>query len=136
MVLASRKFKFGNLKVCYTMKFILIHLFAGCYVHNHSMSQSLLLVQTSSDGNQNEVRGATSASYMLSVDDIGFLISVSCEPVRNDWARGPIVISEQIGPIVPGKYISFHLHIGQFCEDLSFPLALQTAGKFLLFTLL
>lgn len=67
--------------------------------------------RTSSDGNQNEVRGATSASYMLSVDDIGFLISVSCEPVRNDWARGPIVISEQIGPIVPGPPICRSLEI-------------------------
>lgn len=82
------------------------------------MSQGLLLVQTSSDGNQNEVRGATSATYMLSVDDIGFLISVSCEPVRNDWARGPIVISEQIGPIVPGKSNSFRFHIRKFCEEL------------------
>lgn len=72
------------------------------------------MVQTSSDGTQNEVRGATSATYMLSVDDIGYLISVSCEPVRNDWARGPIVTSEQIGPIVPGKNSSFHLHMGKF----------------------
>ena len=100
------------------MKFILIRLFAGWCVHNHSMSQGLLLVQTSSDGNQNEVRGATSATYTLSVDDIGFLISVSCEPVRNDWARGPIVISEQIGPVVPGKPNSFYLHVGKFYEEL------------------
>ncbi|GLT68497.1 hypothetical protein SLA2020_407210, partial [Shorea laevis] len=56
----------------------------------------------SSDGMQCEIRGATSASYMLSVDDIGFFISVSCEPVRADWARGPIVLSEQMGPIIPG----------------------------------
>ncbi|KAF3614740.1 hypothetical protein FXO38_35488, partial [Capsicum annuum] len=42
------------------------------------------------------------SSYKLSIDDIGSFISVSCEPVRNDWARGPIVISEQVGPIVPG----------------------------------
>ncbi|KAE8647759.1 187-kDa microtubule-associated protein AIR9 [Cucumis sativus] len=67
--------------------------------------------RTSSDGNQNEVRGATSATYTLSVDDIGFLISVSCEPVRNDWARGPIVISEQIGPVVPGPPICQSLEI-------------------------
>lgn len=58
--------------------------------------------RTSSDGMQSEVRGATAASYVLSVDDIGFFISVSCEPVRSDWARGPIVLSEQIGPIIPG----------------------------------
>ncbi|MCI36321.1 protein phosphatase 1 regulatory subunit, partial [Trifolium medium] len=45
--------------------------------------------------------GATGASYMPSIDDIGFFISVSCEPVRSDWARGPIVLSEQIGPIIP-----------------------------------
>ena len=40
---------------------------------------------------------------MLAVDDIGFFISVSCEPVRSDWARGPIVLSKQIGPIVAGS---------------------------------
>ncbi|KAK9267176.1 hypothetical protein L1049_009596 [Liquidambar formosana] len=56
----------------------------------------------SSDGTQSEVKGATTASYMLSVEDIDFFVSVSCEPVRSDWARGPIVLSEQIGPIIPG----------------------------------
>ncbi|KAF2317884.1 hypothetical protein GH714_041204 [Hevea brasiliensis] len=58
--------------------------------------------RTSSDGTQSEIRDATAMSYELSIDDIGFLISVSCEPVRSDWARGPIVVSEQIGPIIPG----------------------------------
>ncbi|XP_050287911.1 187-kDa microtubule-associated protein AIR9 isoform X2 [Quercus robur] len=58
--------------------------------------------RTSSDGMQSEIWGATTASYMLSVEDIGFFVSVSCEPVRSDWARGPIVLSEQIGPIIPG----------------------------------
>lgn len=60
-------------------------------------------MQTGSDGSQAEVSGATTSSYMLSVDDIDSFISVSCEPVRSDRARGPIVVSEQIGPIVPGK---------------------------------
>ncbi|KAL0011814.1 hypothetical protein SO802_006922 [Lithocarpus litseifolius] len=58
--------------------------------------------RTSSDGMQSEIWGATTASYMLSVEDIGFFVSISCEPVRSDWARGPIVLSEQIGPIIPG----------------------------------
>ncbi|XP_050222045.1 187-kDa microtubule-associated protein AIR9 isoform X2 [Mercurialis annua] len=58
--------------------------------------------RTSSDGNQVEIRGATTAAYRLSIGDIGFFISVSCEPVRRDWARGPIVVSEQIGPVIPG----------------------------------
>uniref|UniRef100_A0A5B7C371 187-kDa microtubule-associated protein AIR9 n=1 Tax=Davidia involucrata TaxID=16924 RepID=A0A5B7C371_DAVIN len=58
--------------------------------------------RTSSEGTQSDVTGATTSSYMLSVDDIGFFISVSCEPVRSDWARGPTVLSEQIGPIIPG----------------------------------
>ncbi|KAL0398272.1 UNVERIFIED_CONTAM: microtubule-associated protein AIR9 [Sesamum radiatum] len=59
--------------------------------------------RTSSNGTHSEISGATSSSYMISVDDIGFFISVSCEPIRNDWARGPIVLSEQVGPIVPGN---------------------------------
>ncbi|KAG1368409.1 putative 187-kDa microtubule-associated protein AIR9 [Cocos nucifera] len=57
---------------------------------------------TSSDGTQKEIKGHTAASYTLTFDDIGFFVSVSCEPVRNDWARGPIVVSEYIGPILPG----------------------------------
>lgn len=59
-------------------------------------------MQTSSDGTKKEIAGATVASYMPSIDDIGSFISVSCEPVRSDWARGPMVLSEQIGPIMPG----------------------------------
>ncbi|KAL1560501.1 187-kDa microtubule-associated protein air9 [Salvia divinorum] len=58
--------------------------------------------RTRSDSTHDEIKGATSSSYMLSVEDIGFFISVSCEPIRNDGARGPIVLSEQVGPIVPG----------------------------------
>ncbi|KDP34944.1 hypothetical protein JCGZ_09232 [Jatropha curcas] len=58
--------------------------------------------RTGSDGSQCEIRGATAESYILSIDDIGFFISVSCEPVRSDWARGPIVVSEQFGPIIAG----------------------------------
>ncbi|KAK6932089.1 hypothetical protein RJ641_001713 [Dillenia turbinata] len=58
--------------------------------------------RTSSDGSQSEVNGATTASYMLSIDDIGCFISVSCEPIRSDWARGPTVLSEQVGPIIAG----------------------------------
>jgi len=65
-------------------------------------------MQTSSDGTKKEIVGATTASYMPSIDDIGSFISVSCEPVRSDWARGPMVLSEKIGPIIPGtKHILF-----------------------------
>ncbi|KAG5105911.1 hypothetical protein JHK82_042881 [Glycine max] len=60
-------------------------------------------LRTSSDGTKKEIAGATVASYMPSIDDIGSFISVSCEPVRSDWARGPMVLSEQIGPIMPGS---------------------------------
>lgn len=73
------------------------------------MNNSYLVLQTSSDGSQSEIKGATTASYMLSLDDIGFFVSVSCEPVRNDWARGPIVLSEQIGPIISGKSLIYLL---------------------------
>lgn len=66
-------------------------------------------LQTSSDGVQSEIVGATDASYSLSFDDIGFLVSVSCEPVRSDLARGPIILSEHIGPVLPGNisYLQF-----------------------------
>ncbi|XAR72534.1 hypothetical protein NMG60_11019208 [Bertholletia excelsa] len=73
--------------------------------------------RTSSDGNLSEVKDASTSSYMLSVDDIGFFVSVSCEPVRNDWARGPIVLSEQIGPIIPGPPTCQSLElVGSFVE--------------------
>ncbi|KAL0844289.1 hypothetical protein Bca101_017535 [Brassica carinata] len=58
--------------------------------------------RTNSDGTPCEIKGATTSSYLLSVDDIGFFISVSYEPVRDDWARGPTVISDITGPIVAG----------------------------------
>jgi len=61
-----------------------------------------LCLQTSPNGEQREIKGATTASYNLSCSDIGFLVSVSCEPVRSDWARGPIMLSEHIGPVLPG----------------------------------
>ncbi|KAM7505783.1 hypothetical protein LguiB_004687 [Lonicera macranthoides] len=73
--------------------------------------------RTSSDGTQTEVKDVATSSYMLSVDDIGFLMSVSCEPIRSDWARGPIVLSEQIGPIIPGPPTCHSLEFrGSFVE--------------------
>ncbi|KAF7138111.1 hypothetical protein RHSIM_Rhsim07G0133800 [Rhododendron simsii] len=63
------------------------------------------------------VKDATTASYILSVDDIGFFVSVSCEPVRSDWARGPIVLSEQIRPIIIGPPTCQSLKfLGSFVE--------------------
>ncbi|XP_073129269.1 187-kDa microtubule-associated protein AIR9 [Henckelia pumila] len=58
--------------------------------------------RTISTGTQSEISGAIASSYTLSVDDIGFFVSLSCEPIRNDGASGPIFHSEQVGPIVPG----------------------------------
>ncbi|KAL8108441.1 187-kDa microtubule-associated protein AIR9 isoform X1 [Apium graveolens] len=58
--------------------------------------------RTRFDGTQTEIKDVATSSYMLSGDDIGYCISVSCEPVRTDWARGPTVLSELTGPVVPG----------------------------------
>ncbi|XP_022035556.1 187-kDa microtubule-associated protein AIR9 isoform X1 [Helianthus annuus] len=88
--------------------------------------------RTSSDGMQKEVPDAATSSYMLSADDIGFFVSVSCEPVRRDRARGPIVLSEQIGPIIPGPPTcqSLELH-GSFVEGgrLTFTASYSGGGK-------
>lgn len=87
--------------------------------------------RTSSDGTQSELKDVTGSSYTLSLEDIGFLISVSCEPVRSDWARGPIVLSEQIGPIIPGPPTCRSLELlGLFVEGerLSFS-ATYTGGE-------
>ncbi|XP_068657633.1 187-kDa microtubule-associated protein AIR9-like isoform X2 [Aristolochia californica] len=67
---------------------------------------------TSPDGTVREIKSASAVSYTPSKDDIGCFISVSCEPVRSDWARGPAVISEKVGPILPGPptCLSLELH--------------------------
>ncbi|XP_074276682.1 187-kDa microtubule-associated protein AIR9 [Silene latifolia] len=67
--------------------------------------------RTDSEGKQTEINGATTSMYSLSIDDIGCFVSVSCEPVRSDWARGPTVLSEQLGPVLPGL---------PTCEELTF----------------
>uniref|UniRef100_A0A0D9WVG8 Ig-like domain-containing protein n=1 Tax=Leersia perrieri TaxID=77586 RepID=A0A0D9WVG8_9ORYZ len=59
-------------------------------------------ILTSSDGTQKEIEGATSSSYALSCNDIGFYISVLCEPVRSDGVHGFLVSTEESGPILPG----------------------------------
>ncbi|XP_047148992.1 187-kDa microtubule-associated protein AIR9 isoform X1 [Vigna umbellata] len=88
-------------------------------------------LRTTPDGTKKEIAGATDASYMPSIDDIGSFISVSCEPVRSDWARGPMVLSEQIGPIVPGPPTCHSLEfLGSMIEGqhLSFN-AVYTGGE-------
>lgn len=80
--------------------------------------------RSDSGGQQMEINGAITASYTLSVDDVGHYISVSCEPIRSDWARGPVVLSEQFGPIDPGP---------PSCEALSFS-GSMTEGERLTFS--
>ncbi|KAI3741535.1 hypothetical protein L1987_59209 [Smallanthus sonchifolius] len=88
--------------------------------------------RTSSDGMQTEVADAVTSSYLLSADDIGYFISVSCEPVRKDRARGPIVLSEQIGPISPGpptcQSLEFHGSLVEG-ERLTFIASYSGGGK-------
>lgn len=85
--------------------------------------------RTSPDGTQYEIRGATSASHMPSFDDIGCFISVSCEPVRADWARGPIVLSEQLGPVAPGPPTCHSLEfVGSLIEGQRLSVAVSYSG--------
>ncbi|KAI8543071.1 hypothetical protein RHMOL_Rhmol08G0189800 [Rhododendron molle] len=62
------------------------------------------LVTTSFDGNQTEVKYATTTSYILSVDDIGFFVSVSCEPVRRPPTHQSLKI---LRSFVEGQRLSF-----------------------------
>lgn len=62
--------------------------------------------QTSPDGVVTEIEGSKSAFYKVSCSDIGFLIYVSCKPIRNDGVHGHTVTSEHIGPIIPGMLIT------------------------------
>ncbi|KMZ63756.1 hypothetical protein ZOSMA_39G00270, partial [Zostera marina] len=57
------------------------------------------------NGITNEIEGARDSSYLLSYKDIGSMLCVSCEPIRNDGARGSTVISHLVGPILPGPPI-------------------------------
>ncbi|KAI6706023.1 hypothetical protein NL676_008985, partial [Syzygium grande] len=85
--------------------------------------------RTSPDGTPYEIRGATSSSYMPSFDEIGCFISVSCEPVRADWARGPIVLSEQIGPVAPGPPTCHSLEfVGSLIEGQCLSVAVSYSG--------
>ena len=53
-----------------------------------------------------EIEGASTAYYTLLYDDIGYAVYVSCEPARNDGTRGPTVLSERVGPVLPGLLYS------------------------------
>ncbi|CAA6657906.1 unnamed protein product [Spirodela intermedia] len=77
-----------------------------------------------SDGVEKEIKGASAACYTPSSDDIGCTIYVSCEPVRNDGACGPTVLSELVGPVLPGP---------PACHSLKF-LGSMTEGERLSFT--
>ncbi|KAH9288233.1 hypothetical protein KI387_032350, partial [Taxus chinensis] len=87
---------------------------------------------TSPDGTQHEIKGATSTSYTVHKEDIDGLICVSCEPIRMDGARGAIVKSQCIGPILPGppSCESLQLH-GQSVEGgcLSFSVVYKGGEK-------
>eukprot|EP00250_Pteridium_aquilinum_P034177 c7193_g1_i1 orf=271-5415(-) len=54
------------------------------------------------NGLHHEIKDATLSSYMVHTDDIDCFICVSCEPVRVDGVKGCVVVSQAIGPIVPG----------------------------------
>lgn len=76
------------------------------------LNKFMIHLQTSPEGIQSEIGGVTTSTYTITINDIGFLISVSCEPVRSDLVRGPIVISEYIGPIVPGmSVLALRIHM-------------------------
>ncbi|XP_024515548.1 187-kDa microtubule-associated protein AIR9 [Selaginella moellendorffii] len=57
---------------------------------------------TSPDGTQREIRGATDVTYTLKLEDVHGLVCCSCEPVREDGVRGPISVSQLLGPVLPG----------------------------------
>ncbi|XP_072951631.1 187-kDa microtubule-associated protein AIR9-like [Typha angustifolia] len=85
---------------------------------------------TSSDGTQSEITGIRTGSYTLTCDDIGFLVSTSCEPIRSDGARGPVVFSENIGPILPADPRGSELVLpGCFEDEEIIPLKTYYGGK-------
>lgn len=61
-------------------------------------------MQASPDGTQREIKGATNYTYTCQTEDLDGSLCVSFEPIRSDGARGPVVVSEMFGPVLPGKY--------------------------------
>eukprot|EP00250_Pteridium_aquilinum_P019691 c24537_g1_i1 orf=188-5938(+) len=59
--------------------------------------------RASPDGTQREIKGATSHIYMCHNEDLDGFLCVSCEPIRSDGARGPVVVSEPFGPVLPAS---------------------------------
>lgn len=59
--------------------------------------------RASPDGMQREIKGATSTRYKCQPEDFDAYLCVSYEPVRSDGARGPVVVSEPIGPVLPAS---------------------------------
>lgn len=55
---------------------------------------------TSPDGTQREIKGATGYIYTCRTEDIDGLLCVSCEPTRSDGAKGSVVVSQPIGPVL------------------------------------
>ncbi|MCO5582339.1 hypothetical protein L7F22_036233 [Adiantum nelumboides] len=53
-------------------------------------------------GLHNEIPEAICSSYRVRKDDITSSICVSYEPVRADGVKGPVVVSQAIGPVLPG----------------------------------
>lgn len=82
---------------------------AKCYVC-YLVDWEYFWVQTSPDGWQNEIKGATTASYILSCSDIRFLLSVLCEPARCDRASGLFCFLNMFVPLllVCWPHSSFH----------------------------
>ncbi|KAH7307676.1 hypothetical protein KP509_22G071800 [Ceratopteris richardii] len=52
------------------------------------------------DGTQLEIRGATENTYTCQAEDLDGFLVVSYEPLRSDGARGQLVVSEPIGPVL------------------------------------
>lgn len=69
-------------------------------VEGHSKMQWFL---TRPDGTQRQIKGATDCTYTVRTEDIDGLLCVSCEPIRSDGAKGPVVVSHPIGPVVPAS---------------------------------
>lgn len=57
---------------------------------------------TKPNGPHHEIKGATLSNYRVRSNDIDGLICVSCEPVRVDGVKGSVVVSQLVGPVLPG----------------------------------
>ena len=77
---------------------MIFHIHKQVWHHYYST-----VVQMTLDGKQLSISGATGYTYTCQTENINSHLFVSCEPTRSDGVKGPVVISQHVGPVLSGE---------------------------------